>query len=137
MKLLQHDKRAGSSAMFVIIGFALFIGLVSSVYFVKIRGNQIRKEQAVATYEEQKSKIAKTETKASDDLTKKTSEADSKKNTNDSADSAAANSSTKSNSVDLPATGPGLYMGQSIILGVLAMSVSSYLLSRRNSALHL
>jgi uncharacterized protein HemX len=123
MKIIQRANQGGSVAMFVIVGVILAAGLVGTVYFLKQHGQQVRNEQAIAAYDKQ---IADQ---------KKADELSSKNNKNTTANES-SNDSTTNNTVSaaqqLPTTGPKSVIGEIIGAGLLAISISEYLLSRRN-----
>lgn len=129
MKLIQRTNQAGYSAMFIIVGVVLFLGLISSVYFVKIHGDQVRKDQAIATYEKQKTDQAKSE------VDKKAKES---KAAEPDASKASEVASTEIStggvpaSTSLPATGPEMIVAQLIGVGLITVAISAYFLSRRN-----
>ena len=98
----------------VILG-VLFIGAVQSV---RQRGEQVRREQAIAQVED-KERTKETET------SKNTTDNQANDKTNNSPDSSVATSD------DLPATGATEVFINALALGCLMAGVSSYLLSAK------
>lgn len=121
MRLLKQRNQGGFTASFIVIAIVLFLGLASSVYFVKIHGDQVRKDQAIAVYEQQKTDETKTESG------KKTTDSEEKSPT--SANNASSNTSSSSS---LPATGSEFIIIQLTGAGLFVMSASYYVLSRRD-----
>jgi hypothetical protein len=104
---------------FVIIFIILAVSLIGSIYALNKHSAQIRKEQAIATYDKQQEQAKQ---KADND----------KENNKSETVSSAAPASDASN--ELPVTGPELSISNLLGLGLLTTTLLSYLLSRRNLA---
>ena len=134
MTVSETTNQSGSTAVFVFVGIALLIALISSIYFVKVHGDQVRKDQSIATYEQQKTDQAKSE------ADKKSKESNgSTSNPDKSSEVAVASipSTGVSSSPDLPVTGPETSLAQLVSVGLITMSISAYVLSRRSLVRHL
>ena len=115
MRLSQR----GSTMIFVIIGIILTIGLIGTVFVLRQRGEQVRKEQAIATYDKQQAG------QKADDVAKNTTTAKSS--------SAKSNNTEVVNTAnELPTTGTKNVVTDVLGLSLLVMSIMSYFLSRRN-----
>lgn len=126
MKRFYRSSQGGSAVVFTLVSIALVIGLVALVYVVKVRGNQVRKDQAIATYEQQKTKDDSTETKKV-----------SNNNDNNSDNSNTLDNSTVSNSDELPDTGLDFKLINLIAVGFIPAVILAYILSRRDLAHYL
>lgn len=127
MKNLNRSDQGGSAAVFALVGVVLVIGMVALIYTVKIRGNQARKDQAIAAYEQQESK----KTKVNDEPVK----VDKSENGIDKHDKSTTPNNDKVNTPStgrLPDTGPSLVIVQLIGVGFLSMMLSACILSRRH-----
>lgn len=71
MSKTKRTFKGGSIVNFVVIGVILSVLLVGGIYLIKQRGEQVRKEQAIAEYEKQKESEEKNNTKSevTDDTT--------------------------------------------------------------------
>jgi len=121
MSKIRRADQGGSIVTFVIVGVVLAALLIGSVYYLKQRGDQVRKDQAIATAD----KLRADEDKAK-------SEAADKSNT-----SGAVTDDTDKNvaaAKNLPAT--GAEMSVSSLVGIFLMSTmtTSYISSRRKLA---
>ncbi len=115
MSKLQRTYKGGSIVNFVIIGVILSVLLIGGVYLIKQRGEQVRKEQAIADYEDQK----KSEQKADNE-----SEESKETETDEVTDDESTDGSTKE-STELPQTGAGNNLAKSVALFLMTfMSVS-------------
>jgi Flp pilus assembly protein TadB len=116
----QRTGQGGSVASFIVIGVILFVGLVTAIYFLNQRGQQARKEQTVAT----------------SDNNKGTKQNATKTTVNKSTVNTPAQTKTtsQSKSQNLPTTGPELSVVEIIGIYSLAASVVAYVLSRRTLA---
>jgi type II secretory pathway pseudopilin PulG len=122
MGFMSRANQSGSIASFVIIGVILTAGLISAVYFVKQRGEQVRKEQAIATYEKQKSDEEKAKNNES--------EADSEVAVADNSETEMP--ITTESTEELPVTGVGDSMRDLLSVFLLTSSSIGYISSRRN-----
>lgn len=119
MKIIRHSAQSGSATTFLVVGIILTIGLIGAVYALNQHGEQVRKEQAIATYDKQQAANKKTETPnvpvdTNSDTTKETAQV----------------ASTQ----ELPTTGPESVVGELLGAGLLSVFIVSYLLSRRELA---
>ncbi|MGB4420267.1 MAG: hypothetical protein WBI29_00490 [Candidatus Saccharimonadales bacterium] len=94
-----RTKQGGSVANFVIVGIILALSLVGGLYYLKNYGAEVRKDVAIAEYEQEKSK---TEDKAED----KEAKVDSEKNNNKSEPETGVNEDINTSKEELPTTGP-------------------------------
>ena len=122
MKRFYRSSQGGSAVVFTLVSIALVIGLVALVYVVKVRGNQVRKDQAIATYEQQKTKDDNTETK----------KVNNDDNDNNYDNSNTLDNSTVSNSDGLPDTGLDFKLINLIAVGFIPAVILAYILSRRD-----
>ena len=120
MSEVRRTNQGGSTVTFVIIGAILTLLLISSVYFLKQHGQQVRKDQAIASYEKQQSDE---DSKADSELAQNSAE-----NNN----SELSLTGTAVNQEELPVTGTKLIIFNLIEIGLLAFVISSYVVSRRN-----
>lgn len=122
MSKIRRSNQIGSTMTFVIVGIILTIGLIGTVYVLRQHGEQVRKEQAIATYDKQQ-------------VDKKTAE-DAKKaavaKSDNSKSGNTGNAIVVSAAEELPTTGPGNVSAEIIGLGLLTITTISYLSSRRN-----
>jgi len=121
---MQRTNQGGSVASFIIIGIILISGLIGAVYLLNRRGEQVRQDQAIAESEKQQPEKAPPEEAKDKPVVAASSEGQTASSKPD--DSGA--------SQDLPATGPGLAVGEIFVLSLLTTVTASYLLSRRKSA---
>lgn len=129
MTVLRRTNQGGSTAVFVVVGVVLLIALVASVYFVKIYGEQARKDQAIATYEKQKSDQAKSE---ADKKAKESKATEPGVNKSDQVATTNIPATGVSSTTDLPATGPGMLISQLIGISLMTIAISAYVASRRD-----
>ena len=127
MKNFNRSSQGGSAVVFALVGAAMVIGLITLVYVVKIRGNQVRKEQAIATYEQQKSK----ETKA-DNNPAEASKPSSDAKVPDKPNISSGSSTNIPTSGRLPDTGSGLELVQLVGIGLVSIAISAFLSSSRH-----
>lgn len=113
MSKAQRTFKGGSIANFVVIGIILSVLLVGGVYLIRQRGDQVRKEQAIAEYEEQK----KSEQKSNEES--KESESDETSNNGSNGE---ATETSNGGSAELPQTGP-----DSNVLGLVAVFVLTFM----------
>lgn len=116
----RRTNQGGSVASFIVIGVILFIGFVTAVYFLNQRGQQARKEQTVATSDNNKgTKTNTTGTTASKGTVSAPTQTQTTK---------------QSKSQDLPTTGPELSAVELIGIYSLSASIVAYALSRKTLA---
>lgn len=122
MSKIRRTNQGGSAIIFVIVGIILTIGLIGSVYFVVQRGEVVRKEQAIATYDkEQADKKAAEEAEKSEET-----------NTSGIESLNIDTTETSVSSSELPVTGPELILSNLLGAGLMTIAIVSYLTSRRN-----
>lgn len=129
MTVLRRTNQGGSTAIFAFVGIALLIALVASVYFVRIHGEQARKDQAIAAYEQQKKDKAKAE---SDKKAKESKALGSDNSKSSEVASTDIPTAGVANATSLPATGPEMLFSQLIGIGLITSAISAYIVSRRN-----
>ena len=120
MSETRRTYQVGSMVAFVIVGIILTLLLISTVYYLKQHGKQVRKDQAIALYEKQQ---IDEKSKADAELAQKSSESN---------DSIINLSKNIANQEELPVTGPELFIFELAKIGLLAFVISSYVISRRN-----
>jgi len=124
MSEIRRTNQGGSAIIFIIVGIILTVGLIGSVYFVVQRGEAVRKEQAIATYDkEQADKKAAEEAKKSEET-----------NTSGIGNLNIDTPETSVLSSELPVTGPEFILSNLLGAGLLTITIVSYLTSRRNQA---
>ena len=110
MSRIKRVYQGGSMTTFIIVGVIIAVGLIGTIYFVRQHGEQVRKEQVIATVDKQE-KVDKTVVKEEDNAT---------------------NSDDKtSTSSELPVTGSELSIVNMFSICLLTMTLTSYVLSRR------
>lgn len=123
MRAIQRTNQGGSIATFIIVGVILAAGLVGTIYFLKKHGEQTRRDEAIAIYDQQQAD-------------KKSAEAENKEKADvaSSDDNKASDipSETAEASNNLPATGLELAIGQLMGVCLLTVATASYVSSRRN-----
>ena len=126
----RRTNQGGSVATFVVVGLILAVTLVGAIYLVKIRSQQARNNQEIATSETKKP--ASTNSSTSNGSTKSSESSQS----SDTSDSQADNNNTavSASNEDLPKTGPGMDLLQLVGIYMLASSSTAYILSRRKLA---
>jgi predicted lysophospholipase L1 biosynthesis ABC-type transport system permease subunit len=117
MNKARRTNQGGSIATFVIVGVILAVVLVGGIYALGQHGRQVRKDQAIATVAQQQTTNTPIESDNSEVVT--------------SGNSKTSSSSAKT-SQNLPVTGPELSISELIAVFLLAMTVTSYLSSRRD-----
>jgi len=127
MSIRQRTYQGGSVVSFIIVGVILAAGLVGVAYYLDQRGEQVRKDQAIAVSDQQK-KIDEEATKSEN--TKKSDETTTKESNNNTAITESAE--VTSPSTGLPVTGPEAIIGELASIFLLTVSTVSYLSSRRN-----
>lgn len=135
----KRTNQGGSILTFIIAAVVLAFGVIGTAYFVKQRGEQVRKEQAIV----QADKLAKQEdSKKQAAATSSSSENNGKTNTDTTAVAAVASAAPASTATPstpqssdeqaaLPTTGPESGIGQVLAIGLLVASGTAYISSRR------
>ncbi len=111
--MIRRTNQGGSVASFVIISVILAVGLLASIYFLNLRGQQARKEQTTAA--NNKTQTPKPEATGTTNTSTTTSKS----------------SKTKSQATDLPATGVETSITSLASVFLLSASIVAYLTSRR------
>lgn len=130
MVILHRANQGGSIVNFVIVGIILVLAVISVAYVVQKRGEQARKDIAVATVDEltKNSKDSKGDNDSTE--TAKTSNSETKNPDTDENDTA----ETPKSSSNLPATGPEQTAAELFIVGLVTFVVASFVLSRSKLA---
>ena len=125
MRAIQRTNQGGSITTFVIIGVILASGLIGTAYFLKQHGEQVRKEQAIAAYEQQQN-----------DKESVKSEGTDKPDVVNTVDSEVPDNSAEvtAGSQKLPTTGSDLAISELIGACLLTVFTTSYISSRRKLA---
>ena len=123
MSAIRRTDQGGSIVTFIIVGVILAVGLIGTVYILKKHGEQVRKDQAIAAANQQKTSnppIESGNTKNSGAVS--------------SNDGKAANSSTVTTnaSQNLPTTGFELPISGLVGSCLLTVAITSYSSSRRS-----
>lgn len=124
MSKIRRTNQGGSIVTFVIIGVVLAALLIGSVYYLKQRGDQVRKDQAIAAADQQK---------ADEDRAK--SEAADKSDTNGTVTDDTDKNVT--NAQNLPATGSEMSISGLVGIFLMSTMTTSYISSRRKLARYL
>ncbi|MEI6053740.1 MAG: hypothetical protein WCQ49_00030 [Candidatus Saccharibacteria bacterium] len=120
MSKIRRTDMGGSIVLFVFIGVILAISLISGIYILKLRGEQARRDQAIAIVEKQFADSQAEETK-------KIVTTSSEEATSNEAVSTVDSSTASQN---LPVTGSGMMVSQIIGAGLLTVFIVSYIKSR-------
>jgi len=123
MRAIQRTSQGGSVATFIIVVVILAAGLFGTIYFLKRHGEQVRRDQAIAIYDQQQAdkKSAEAENKEKADMVNP----DDNKASDVPSEAAEASNS-------LPATGFDLAISQLMGVCLLVVATASYISSRRN-----
>ena len=123
MRAIQRTNLGGSVATFIIVGVILAAGLVGTIYFLKKHGEQTRRDEAIAIYDQQQAdeKSAEAENKEKVDV----ANSDENKASDIPSETAEALNS-------LPATGSELVISQLMGICLLVVATTGYVSSRRN-----
>jgi len=126
----RRTNQGGSVATFVVVGLILAVTLVGAIYLVKIRSQQARNNQEIATSETKKP-VSTSSSNSNSSLTTSQSSQSS-----DTSNSQTENTNTSSTTTgqDLPTTGPETDLLQLVGVYMLAVSLTAYILSRRQLA---
>jgi cytoskeletal protein RodZ len=131
MSITRRTYQGGSVVTFIIVGVILAAGLIGTVYFLKQHGDQVRKDQAIAASDKQKK--ATEEAVKSEDANKSTTTGSSSSTTTSTSSEETSTTATGT-SQDLPTTGSNLAIGELVGVFLLATTMTSYVVSRRNLA---
>jgi len=123
--------QGGSVITFVVIGVILAAGLIGSVYFLRQRGEQVRKDQAIAIYDREQADKKSAEAEAAKKEVATTDVNSEKTSNNSSEDSTQSEISVTS---ELPETGIELSINQLIGTFALTTAFTGFIVSRRSLA---
>jgi len=124
MIMNRRAKQGGSAVIFVAIGFVFLISLVGSMYLLKNRGEQVRKEQAIEAYEKDEKVASDKNDKAVDENVNKDDD-----KTVDKKDDEISQATPVV--TELPATGPDLILYKSFVIGSISLAFIYYFISLR------
>lgn len=124
----RRTLQGGSIASFITFGVIIALVFIGSFYYLKIHGDQARKDQAIAQSEKEKAaeKTAQNQNQSSSNNSEETNPNNQVSESTDTSSAAA-----------IPTTGPELAIGELVGAGALAVSVTSFALSRRRLARYL
>ncbi len=114
----RQANQGGLVTRIVIIGVILALVLVGSVYYLNKRGDQIRKDQAIAAADKQTQEAEKSKTVVSSNKSNTTTKNES-------------SSVTTTIPEALPVTGPETSINSLIAVYLLTFAVTGYVTSRR------
>ncbi|MEI7918008.1 MAG: hypothetical protein WCH58_01375 [Candidatus Saccharibacteria bacterium] len=124
MSKIRRTDQGGSVVGIVIIGVILTLVFIGSIYFINKRGDQIRKDQAIAAADKQAKEAEKSKTVVSSNQSKSTTATDS---------STAVSTAPEI----LPVTGPEISISTIAGVYLLTFTATGYLSSRRQLARYL
>jgi len=125
MAILRRTDQGGSAIVFAVIGVVLSICLICAIYFVRQYGDQVRKEQAIAAYDQEQAD-------------KKEDEAKNTKNSSPividegTPDGNSADGAIISDSSELPITGVNLSVLSLFEIYILTVLMVGYIISIQN-----
>ena len=125
MAILRRTDQGGSAIVFAVIGVVLSICLICAIYFVRQYGDQVRKEQAIAAYDQEQAD-------------KKEDEAKNTKNSSPivvdegTPDGNSADGAIISDSSELPVTGVNLSVLSLFEIYILTVLMVGYIISIQN-----
>ncbi|MDB5167399.1 MAG: hypothetical protein JWN26_544 [Candidatus Saccharibacteria bacterium] len=124
---VSKNHQAGSATTFVIIAVILVAATIGGIYFVVQRGDQARKDQTASRLAQQQAAQ-----KATDAKNAAAANAASKPVASNSSTSTATTASTSTqDATTLPTTGTELDIVRMLAVGLLAGTLTSFVLSRR------
>ncbi len=123
MDKIRRTKQRGSIIPFMAVTVILTIALIGGIYTLKQRGEQARREQAIAVVDKQI---------ASDSAQKANDNTVSPEINNESVSAPTFTDEAATETQNLPVTGPRLVVGELFGAGLLAYSVVIYAKSRRS-----
>ena len=80
MVSIRRTSRGGSIANFVVVGIILALSLVGGLYYLKNYGAEVRKDVAIAEYEQEKIKSEENKTEVESEKTDNKTESDNSAN---------------------------------------------------------
>ena len=125
----ERTNQGGSVATFVVVGIILVAVLIGGIYLVNIRGQQARKSQEIATSETQKPVSTGSST-----TNTSSNSSNSTQQTSTSSAQEESSASEEATSQNLPTTGVGINWVKLAGVYLLTVSLTAYVLSRRNLA---
>lgn len=128
MNMKKRTNQGGSSVAYVVIGIMLTISMAGLMYYIVQKGQAVRKEQAIAVYEDEN------QDKEKEVLTPQIEVGLGDEASNDSdktSDNAAAQIEVTD---DLPVSGLEIDVNQILATGMISTTLSSYFISRKNRA---
>lgn len=114
------SNQGGAIRSFIIIAIILALGTITAVYFVQKRGEQARRDQAIA----QADKMAQDEQKSDDKAPEVTPDPTP-------TPTPTTETPAPTETAELPATGPESALIQLLMAGILAGAITAYVSSRR------
>lgn len=123
MRIIRRTDQGGSVIVFVLVGIILAIGLIVSIYLIKQRGEQVRRDQAIAIYEKEQAEKEKAESKKTPIKTPETPIKTNEINLSDLSD--------YDWSSVLPETGPKIDLFEILGAFSLTASIVGYLISKK------
>lgn len=121
---IRRTDQGGSIVTFIIVGVILAFVLVGGVSYLRQRGEQVRKDQAIATADQEK---------AAKDAARASQNTDNSGANSSSTEKVTDNSSGNSNSTqNLPVTGSELSINGLVASFLLTFATVNYLSSRRS-----
>ena len=125
MNGINRTNQGGSTIAFIIIGLILATGLFGTIYYLRQHSEQVHREQAIAEYEQQQTEK---ESVTSTEIEPAVEASSSDENV------AVGSSEPAITFQNLPVSGSELEVNQLIVVFLLSITISSYILSRRNLA---
>ncbi|MEI6228613.1 MAG: hypothetical protein WCP11_01155 [Candidatus Saccharibacteria bacterium] len=129
MGKIRRTNQGGSIVLFMVVGIILALALATMVYILVQRGEQARRDQAIAIVDKQTA-----DEKSKTEAESKTKSADTsapEKSNDKSVNYPGFEVATVAVGEDLPVTGPEMILSELIGAGALSFSISGYLLSVR------
>lgn len=132
MRELRRTGQGGSIILVIIVGILLVLGLVGGIFFLKQRGAQVRRDQIIATVNQQ----TNIETAKNNDTASTNSSSTTTGNlsltANANASSAVSVKNTKGD--NLPKTGPEASTLELFSVGILTALTVKYFMYRKSSS---
>lgn len=125
MNGINRTNQGGSTIAFIIIGLILATGLFGTIYYLRQHSEQVRREQAIAEYEQQQTEK---ESVTSTEIEPAVEASSSDENV------AVGSSEPAITFQNLPASGAELDLSHLVAVFLLSITISGYILSRRNLA---
>lgn len=135
MSEIRRTNQGGSTILVVIIGVILALSLISGAYLLKQRGDQARRDQAIAIVNQQSADESAKKSDAT--ATTASNNSNSANNSSNSATTTTKTTTKGAKGEDLPVTGPESSAFELIGVGVITAFMVSYLRSRRTLSRYL